>query len=728
MTSRRSESDPQLPTQNALVADAILSIVQSASKGAASADAINTLLHALLINTTATAERSGGGGARNDSVTERPPNATRQALEQLTGSCCVSVVDSVADLQALTDSHPAAITRGYHNPLDGGGAIYWKGSGTSPGGNDMSIIDRTDGGWYELQIFGEYLPSKQCGIKGDSSGGETDLITAAAQLCWTSLKKGLLIQGRPKLDKILVIEHPLRIKFEGSTGTNGLGAAEYPASFFYGNNTISLPDPHDDLEALVCILHPGVCLEGGGVVGDWADEARATSWQGDAVFIGAHGVTWTGGTFKSVGRDGIRVGDYSAGPGTNANAVYLDKCVVSNVGRHGINFSDDHGAADANAFLLTGFEAHHCGGNGGGYGIHVDAAGLGGTILAPNCEFNATGGIYISSDPSGSVVVVGGDFEGNGSGVTDNIVDASDGERLLLVGTHNLANTLNQAPTLHAKALKNAATEVWVENTLAHASASAQVRLKTTQGWSGMQLFSAQNQGWCLLGNFDHAGPLGVMLNGIIRWGFNANGSLGIGGFSGVGTSGEVLTSQGSGAATAWKPVGPTTTKGDISTRDGSGPARLGVGADTFQLVANAATATGLQWIANPSVKKSGDSMTGDLTISKSDATLLVEATAGSATIHAKAGGANNANLVAEHTGGAVAGMRAASAYAEVGTVTAHELRLISNGVLHVTVDAAGGITLAVTAGQPLTITGLPSSNPGGSGRVWKNGSVLNIT
>lgn len=191
-----------------------------------------------------------------------------------------------------------------------------------------------------------------------------------------------------------------------------------------------------------------------------------------------------------------------------------------------------------------------------------------------------------------------------------------------------------------------------------------------------------------------------------------------------------MLTSQGPGAATTWKPAGPTTTKGDISTHNGTGPARLGVGTDTYQLVANAATATatGLEWIANPSVKKSGDTMTGDLTISKPAATLLAQATAGPATIHAKASGTNNANLVTEHTGGAIAGIRAGSDYAEVGTVTAHDLRLISNGVLHVTVDAAGGITLAVTAGQPLTITGLPSSNPGGSGRIWKNGSALNIT
>lgn len=140
MESHRTEPDRQAPVQEALTVDAILSIMRSISGGSESPDAINALLQTLLINAT-TSTKQG----RNNVLAGNPPSATEQVLQQLTGTCCVSVVDSVADLKALTDTNSIAITRGYHEPSDGGGGIYWKDSGTSPGNNDMSIIDRSDG-------------------------------------------------------------------------------------------------------------------------------------------------------------------------------------------------------------------------------------------------------------------------------------------------------------------------------------------------------------------------------------------------------------------------------------------------------------------------------------------------------------------------------------------------------------------------------------------------------
>jgi hypothetical protein len=45
-----------------------------------------------------------------------------------------------------------------------------------------------------------------------------------------------------------------------------------------------------------------------------------------------------------------------------------------------------------------------------------------------------------------------------------------------------------------------------------------------------------------------------------------------------------------------------------------------------------------------------------------------------------------------------------------------------------VRVDETGAVWIFIGAAQQLTISGLPVVNPGGSGRVWNNGGVLNIT
>jgi hypothetical protein len=45
-----------------------------------------------------------------------------------------------------------------------------------------------------------------------------------------------------------------------------------------------------------------------------------------------------------------------------------------------------------------------------------------------------------------------------------------------------------------------------------------------------------------------------------------------------------------------------------------------------------------------------------------------------------------------------------------------------------VTVNNGGSIQFVVSGGGYITMSGLPTVNPGGTGRIWNNGGVLNIT
>jgi hypothetical protein len=327
------------------------------------------------------------------------------------------------------------------------------------------------------------------------------------------------------------------------------------------------------------------------------------------------------------------------------------------------------------------------------------------------------------------------------------------GLKWVAAGTPTIANPLEVAEN-HADV-----TKVVVKNLSTSTGASSQAQLITDQGTGGMWQRATVDGGEFLFGTIDHAGDVGLMVNGTIRWGFLPTGALSIGGFSGAGTAGQVLTSAGSGAAAAWANPSPLTTKGDLYTFSTTN-ARLAKGTDGYVLTADSAEATGLKWaevtgtgtvtsaamtvptglavsgspitaagtfavtwasgyqaytaaeasklagLPLTAVSKTGDTMTGDLTVSKVDATLMANATSG------------NANLVAQN-GSVLSGIRSGPAYAEMGMLSAHDFYLL----------AAGMQRVKLTAGGYIELPGIPTSSPGGTNRLWKDGSgYLRIT
>ena len=328
------------------------------------------------------------------------------------------------------------------------------------------------------------------------------------------------------------------------------------------------------------------------------------------------------------------------------------------------------------------------------------------------------------------------------------------GLKWVAAGTPTIVNPLEVAQD-HA-----GVTKVVVENLSTSTGASSQVHLITDQGTGGMWQRATVDGGEFLFGTIDHAGDVGLMVNGTIRWGFLPTGALSIGGFSGAGTAGQVLTSAGAGAAAAWANASPLTTKGDLYTFS-TANARLAKGTDGYVLTADSAEATGLKWaevtgtgtvtsaamtvptglsvsgspitaagtfavtwapgyraytdaentklagLPTTAVSKTGDTMSGDLTVSKADATFTANATSG------------NANLVAQ-MGTAIGGLRASSTAIELGGLSAHEVRILG---------ASGAQRILLKTDGYVYLVGLPTSSPGGTGRLWKDGSgYLRIT
>jgi len=97
----------------------------------------------------------------------------------------------------------------------------------------------------------------------------------------------------------------------------------------------------------------------------------------------------------------------------------------------------------------------------------------------------------------------------------------------------------------------------------------------------------------------------------------NSN-SVTITGGSVSGITDITIADGGTGASTAtaaFDNLAPTTTKGDLVVRNGSGNVRQAIGTDTYVLTADSTTATGVKW-AIPSTLGDGDK--GDITVSSS--------------------------------------------------------------------------------------------------------------
>lgn len=720
------------------------------------------------------------------------------------------VTDTVADLRAAVEPRAVAMTRGYWTPGDGGSAIYMLQplATPSPGDNAGTVIQRSDGRWYQLYAPGETIPARQLGVyapnarieepdplnpghlnrwrgaKTGLSGGmepaflpmgysTTDWLMAAnAQV--RALGKALGIEGVVHCDKQVVVAAPTTWRFSGRNGV-GTGNAylNLPQSYLYQANTAMVG-------SVVCMVtHPGVRFFGGGILGPIYEQTDVDGvWHypeglaRDGIFIGSNSFAWFDSpVIANMGRDAFRIGDYDSGPGTNANGVYLQKPIAVRNGRHAFHVSDASGSLDANAFLIESPVAQQNFGTGFLFGKTY----LGGTVLTPKNETNGRGWFFDST--TSDIVVVGGNTEANvgwrypdvdadPAGVNIEMAPEAVGRNFFT--RHTVQGVVrNDMPNGSLLARHHPSrTAIDISNLDSSTFADAMLRLQTTAGYSGIWKRSAAVGGETFVGNTDSY-PVGIILNGIIRWGFLPSGALTLGGFSDAGTPGQVLTSQGIGAAPTWSAAGggssPLTTKGDIYTHNSSVDARLAAGTDGHVLSADSTAATGLKWIAasgvgtvtsvaltvptglsvsgSPitgagtlavtwaagyegyttvektklaglpatAVAKTGDTMTGDLAVSKADP--IIQATASS----------GNANLIAT-SGSIVGGMRAGGGAVEIGSTTAHDTRILSGGVARITLFAAGNVQVNV-GGATLYLIGLPTSSPGVPGAVWKDAS-----
>lgn len=718
------------------------------------------------------------------------------------------VVDTVADLRAEVGEQPVAMTRGYWTPGDGGSAIYMLQplADASPGDNAGTSIERSDGRWYWLHMPQETVPARQLGVYSPNSRIEaadpgnpgyytrwngavtgsgphepaslpngystTDWLMAANEQV-RALGKALGIEGVVHCDKQVVVAAPTTWRFSGRNGV-GTGNAylNLPQSYLYQANTAMVGS------VLCMVTHPGVRFFGGGILGPIYEQTDVDGvWyypEGparDGLFIGSNSFCWFDSpVIANMGRDAFRAGDYTSGPGSNANGFYLQKPIAVRNGRHAFHISDESGAVDANAFLIESPVAQQNFGTAFLFGKTL----YGGTILAPKIETNGRGWFFDAT--TADITIVGGNTEANvgwrypdvAADTLNNVEMAPEAVGRNFFTRHTVQGVVrNDIPNGSLLARHHPSrTVIDISNLDSSAFADAMLRLQTTAGYSGIWKRSAAVGGETFVGN-DGSYPLGIILNGIIRWGFLPSGALTIGGLSNAGTPGQVLTSQGASAAPTWSAAGggssPLTTKGDIYTHNSSADARLAAGTDGHVLSADSTAATGLKWIAasgvgtvtsvaltvptglsvsgSPitgagtvavtwaagyegyttvektklaglpatAVAKTGDTMTGDLLVSKADPIIQVTASSG------------NANLIAT-SGSIVGGMRAGGGAVEIGSTTAHDTRILSSGTARITIYPAGNVQIN-TSGATLYLTGLPTSSPGVSGAVWRDGS-----
>lgn len=654
------------------------------------------------------------------------------------------VFDTVAAVEAATGVGTTWIsTRGYSAAGDGGHSEYWYDASdhTTPGNHGTVVVD-ADGKRWKLRTSGHYVNAKCLGVACDGVTGDSDNL-AAADAMVRALNLALFIDGVCYVDKLITIANPTHWIFSGHHGSGGSNLM-LPKSYLLGSSTLT------GGQSVIFVVTDGVKFEGGGIIGE-------PGYLYDGLVIAGNNFRWTGAPyFGRCGRDGCRIGDDMFT--VNANSTYLEHPVSAYNARHGINI-DDGAITDANTFQINKPFCHH----NTGHGIRFGRTFLGGTVIAPLCESN-TIGMYFESTASG-IVIVGGDLEANdtpaGGGTLKNLVEVVVGQNFFVNTTIQgvLRNDLAPNTTMERNVAGRVALDM--KNTDPGATADLMFRMTTTAGIASLWKRSLVAGGELLLGH-EGAYPFGIMLNGIIRWGFLHDGSLALGGFSAVGTAGQVLTSQGPGMPVVWGAAGgsstPLTTKGDLFTYS-SVNTRLGVGTNGQVLMADSAEVTGLKWttvagtgtvtsvamtvptgltvggspitaagtfavtwtsgyraytdaentklagLPTTAVNKTGDTMSGDLTVSKADAAVIANATSG------------NGNLVAQ-SGSILAGVRAGGGAIELGGMSAHEVRLLG---------ASGTQRIIFTTGGLIRLLGLPVTNPGVSGAIWNDGGTLKI-
>jgi hypothetical protein len=544
-----------------------------------------------------------------------------------------TIVDTVAVLRTLTNDSSIVTTQGYWEKGDKGAARYLlQPISAAPADNKGTVIVRNDGRWYKIIVEGDFINAAQLGVYSPSTRLEVDAAVSGYKNRWSGAKpstylaptalpapystvdflhsamqqvrdlgKGLLIDGVIHCDKQVVVDAPTRIQFAGHTGNlAGNSDVNLPDSYFFQANTAMVGS------VVVQLVHDGITVRGGGVIGTvyysavddfYYPEGPAR----DGVFIGGNGASWTQGCFGRMGRDGIRQGDYVGGAGTNSNSIKFPECVTAYNGNNGLTVNDASGALDANVFDYGSLFTHHNQNS----GIELANTYLGGTFTAPTVENNGRGWFFNNS--ASGIVIIGGDTEANngwrGLGTLLDIVEdpAVVGKNFFCNHTVNgtVRNDLPDGSSIRNDQPTN--TDLLIQNLNTNPSAESVLNLRTTAGFGAIRKRSDATGGELLIGNVSGY-PIGFLTNNTIHMGITANGALSMGGFSAVGTPGQVLTSQGPGSAPVWSPVTavaggstPMIQKGDLfcysTTTD-----RLAVGTNGQVLTADSATPTGLKW------------------------------------------------------------------------------------------------------------------------------------